>query len=69
MDKNDDFIEDNKNKKIIGYNPEDFLPIYEQTPEEEVLMKIKSVLVFNNDAQAIRILEQYKHWIINNEQK
>ena len=29
------------------------------TPEEETLAKIKFVLLANNDAQAIRLLEQY----------
>ena len=29
------------------------------TPEEEILEKIKFVLSVNNDAQALRIIEQY----------
>lgn len=32
------------------------------TPEEETLEKIKYVLSFGNDAQAIRLIEQYGHW-------
>ena len=31
----------------------------QETLEEEILSKIKSVLLANNDAQAIRFLEQY----------
>ena len=31
----------------------------EKTPEEETLEKIKLVLSMGNDAQAIRLLEQY----------
>jgi hypothetical protein len=33
-----------------------------ETLEEEVLNKIKFVLSVNNDAQAIRILEQYSYF-------
>lgn len=32
------------------------------TPEEETLEKIKYVLSFGNDPQAIRLIEQYGHW-------
>lgn len=35
----------------------------EQSPEEETLQKIKFVLLANNDAQAIRLLEQYGGWM------
>ena len=34
----------------------------QETPEEETLSKIKFVLSCNNDAQAIRLLEQYGQW-------
>jgi hypothetical protein len=42
----------------------------QETLEEQVLSQIKFVLKFNNDAQAIRILEQYGHYkqeLIDNE--
>lgn len=48
-------------KEIMKYDEE--LGLYEQTAEEETLAKIKSVLFCNNDAQAIRLLEQYGEWI------
>jgi hypothetical protein len=47
-----------------GINQKKYKPIISQQPkqetiEEETLSKIKFVLLANNDAQAIRILEQY----------
>lgn len=36
--------------------------IMTETPEEETLNKIKFVLFCGNDAQAIRLLEQYSQW-------
>ena len=36
-----------------------------KTVEEELLEKIKFALHCNNEAQAIRILEQYKYYIQN----
>ena len=33
------------------------------TPEEETLKKIKYVLSCGNEAQAIRLIEQYGNWI------
>jgi predicted DNA-binding protein (UPF0251 family) len=32
------------------------------TPEEETLEKIKYVLSCGNDAQAVRLIEQYGYW-------
>lgn len=34
----------------------------QETPEEETLNKIKLVLSCNNDAQAMRLIEQYGQW-------
>jgi hypothetical protein len=36
------------------------------TPEEETLQKIKLVLSCGNNAQAIRLLEQYGEWRVEN---
>ena len=42
-----------------------FSPTKTKTVEEELLEQIKFALYCNNEAQAIRMLEQYKYYIEN----
>lgn len=55
----DDFLIKIKKDFDKQFGFEDSEEVVEKTPEEETLIKIKSVLFCNNDSQAIRLLEQY----------
>ena len=75
MEKDEEFWEFERSSGYAGYrNKKTGEWIYEEdyfrrqktkTVEEELLEKIKFALHCNNEAQAIRMLEQYKYYIQN----
>ena len=75
MEKDEEFWEFERSSGYAGYrNKKTGEWIYEEdyfrrqktkTVEEELLEQIKFALYCNNEAQAIRMLEQYKYYIQN----
>ena len=75
MEKDEEFWEFERSSGYAGYRnkktgewiykEEEFRRQKTKTVEEELLEQIKFALYCNNEAQAIRMLEQYKYYIQN----